>query len=228
MSLGDRYREIVERAGAAAERSGRSASEVSVVAVSKTFPVDVIARGRDEGIEIFGENRAQELKQKASILGEGMRWHFIGPLQSNKVRQVVGIADLIHSVDRFGLAEAIARRARSEGIAQEVLVEVNISGETSKHGIEPPAAVAFALEISKLEGINVRGLMTMTPLSDPEGARHHFRSLASLGAGLANELPGATHLSMGMSRDFEVAVEEGATIVRVGEAIFGPRANRPS
>ena len=229
MSAGERYRAVLDRVAAAAERAGRSPSEVEVVAVSKTFTVDVIARAMGEGVPIFGENRAQELKQKVAALGEGPRWHFIGPLQTNKVRQVVGAVELIHSVDRFGLAEGIARRARSMGSSQAVLIEVNISGERTKHGVEPASVVALALEVSRLEGLDVQGLMTIPPLSDSaEDTRYYFKELASLGERVSERLPSATHLSMGMSRDFEVAVEEGATIVRVGEAIFGPRAVTPA
>ncbi|HYP24608.1 MAG TPA: YggS family pyridoxal phosphate-dependent enzyme, partial [Actinomycetota bacterium] len=153
-----------------------------------------------------------------------VRWHFVGPLQSNKVRNVVGVAELVHSVDRYGLGEAIARRARSRGIVQDVLVEVNTGGEATKHGVEPAGAVRLAEEVAALDGIAVRGLMTIPPRTDdPDGARPYFRDLVALRDLLAESVPGATELSMGMSADFEQAIEEGATIVRVGEAIFGPR-----
>jgi pyridoxal phosphate enzyme (YggS family) len=208
----------------ACERAGRSSSEVTLVAVAKTFPADRVAAAIDAGATDIGENRAQELKEKAAVLGDRARWHFIGPLQTNKVRQVVGIASLIHSVDRFGLGEAIARRARSLDLVQDVLIEVNIAGEASKAGIEPPHAVAMATELDALEGLRVVGLMAIPPQAGiPEEARPYFKELAALRNTVRDHVGGATHLSMGMSGDFEVAVEEGATLVRVGRAIFGPR-----
>jgi hypothetical protein len=219
-----RYEAVQERVDAAALRAGRDPGEVTLVAVSKTWPADVVAAAADAGIPVFGENRAQELKEKHSVLGSRVRWHFVGPLQSNKVRAVVGVAELVHSVDRYGLAEAIARRARSLGVVQDVLVEVNVGGEATKHGVEPAAAVRLAEEVAALEGISVRGLMAIPPRAgDPEATRPYFRDLASLRDLAAASVPGAIELSMGMSADFEVAIEEGATIVRVGEAIFGPR-----
>jgi pyridoxal phosphate enzyme (YggS family) len=227
MNIGDNYRQIVARAAAAAERVGRDPGEVTVVAVAKTFPVDVVAAALDAGIEDIGENRAQELKEKAAVLGDRPRWHFIGHLQTNKVRNVVGVAQLIHSVDRFGLAEAIARRATSLGMEQDVLIEVNLGGEASKHGVEPGRAPSLAEEIDALDGIAVRGLMAIPPAADdPESTRVYFKELAALRDRIAGSVAGARHLSMGMTRDYEVAVEEGATLVRVGEAIFGPRPTR--
>ena len=224
MRVQDRYESVLERVAAAARRAGREPAEVTLVAVSKTWPADVLKDAAGAGVEIFGENRAQELKEKFAVLGDRVRWHFVGPLQSNKVRQVVGVAELVHSVDRYGLAEAIARRARSLGFVQDVLVEVNTGGEATKHGVEPAAAVRLAEEVAALDGIAVRGLMTIPPRG--EDPRPYFRDLESLRDLVAARVPGATELSMGMSGDFEQAIEEGATIVRVGEAIFGPRATR--
>jgi pyridoxal phosphate enzyme (YggS family) len=213
-----------ERIARAAERSGRPPEDVRLVAISKTFPVDVVKEAIDAGIEDIGENRAQELRDKVSILGERVRWHFVGHLQTNKVRNVVGGIVLLHSVDRQGLGEAVGRRARSLDIVQDVLLEVNIAGEPSKHGVEPEAALALASEVAALEGVRVCGLMTMPPITDdPEDARPYFRDLAGLRDELVRSLPEATELSMGMTRDFEVGIEEGATLVRIGEAIFGPR-----
>lgn len=227
MSLEANHRAVLERVASAAERVGREPDEVTVVAVAKTFPVHVVAAALDAGITEIGENRAQELKEKAAVLGDRPRWHFVGHLQTNKVRNVVGIASLIHSVDRFGLGEAIARRATSLGIEQDVLIEVNIGGETSKHGVEPARAPALAEELAALDGIAVRGVMAIPPASqEPEGSRVYFKELASLRDRIATSIRDATELSMGMTADFEVAVEEGATLVRVGEAIFGPRNAR--
>jgi pyridoxal phosphate enzyme (YggS family) len=220
-----RYERVLERVGEAAQRVGRDPSEVAVVAVTKTFSAHVVLAAIDQGIDVIGESRAQELKEKFAVVGDRARWHFVGPLQTNKVRQVVGVAELIHSVDRLGLAEAIARRALSLGLNQDVLVEVNIARESAKHGTDPATAVAFAQKVAHLEGLRVRGLMAMAPHSDdPEQSRPYFAELAELGEQVAATIGGAHHLSMGMSRDFEVGVEEGATLVRIGEAIFGPRS----
>jgi PLP dependent protein len=225
-SLPERLAEVRARIEAAAERSGRDPATVMLVAVAKTFPADVILVGLHAGLRDIGENRAQELKQKVAIIGDRTRWHFVGHLQTNKVRQVIGSVVLVHSVDRYGLAEAISRRARSLGIVQDVLLEVNVAGEATKHGVDPSGATELAREANALEGLRVRGLMTMPPpRSDAEDVRPHFRTLAELRAELVKEVPGANELSMGMSGDFEVAVEEGATIVRVGQAIFGARGH---
>jgi pyridoxal phosphate enzyme (YggS family) len=224
VTIGERFAEVKARIGRAAEHAGRDPADVTLIAVSKTFPSHVIAEAIEAGVTDLGENRAQELKEKAAVLGPRPRWHFIGHLQTNKVRQVVGAAVLIHSVDRLGLADAIARRAEVLGITRDVLIEVNISGERSKQGVEPPGAIPLALEVAQFDSLRVRGLMTVPPLPDePEDSRPFYSDMASLSRRLQNELPDATALSMGMTRDFEVAVEEGATFVRVGEAIFGPR-----
>lgn len=223
--MAERIQEIRTRIAAAARRAGRDGREVTLVAVSKTFPSHLIAEALDAGVTDLGENRAQELKEKAAVLGPRPRWHYVGYLQTNKVRQVVGTAVLIHAVDRLGLAESIARRAEAMGIEQDVLIEVNVSGEASKQGVEPPRAVSLALQIGELRGVRVRGMMTMPPFPEkPEDSRPYYEQLSGLGATLKGELSDADQLSMGMTRDFEVAVEEGATLVRVGEAIFGPRS----
>lgn len=224
MNLNERYARVLDRVAQAAQRSGRSPDDVTLVAVSKTWPADVLKDAAGAGVEVFGENRAQELREKFAVLGDRVRWHFVGPLQSNKVRHVVGVAELVHSVDRYGLAEAIARRARAAGIVQDVLIEVNTGGEATKHGVEPAGAARLAEETAALDGIAVKGLMTIPPrTADPEESRPYFRDLVALGDLVAASIPDATELSMGMSADFEAAIEEGATIVRVGEAIFGPR-----
>lgn len=224
MSVGERLVEVRAAVEAATTRSGRPAGAVTIVAVSKTWPADVVVRAIAAGATDVGENRAQELTEKVALLRERARWHFIGPLQTNKVRRVVGRCDLIHSVDRIALAEAIGRRAATLGLVQDVLVEVNVAGDPGKHGIEPERAVAMARAVDAFQGLTVRGLMTMPPYPDEaEQSRRYYKDLAALSAQLMAELPEASELSMGMTRDFEVAVEEGATIVRIGTAIFGPR-----
>lgn len=226
ISLRENLEVVRGRIDDACRRAGRDPSEVTLVAVSKTWPADVVADVIEAGAKDLGENRAQELAQKAPLFASrDLRWHFIGHLQSNKVRMVVGPAAVIHSVDRYGLAEAISRRAVALGIRQDVLIEVNVSGEVSKGGIEPGRCLSFAAEVATLEGLSVSGLMTMAPFADdPESSRSHFHDLRDLRDVLVREVPSAVDLSMGMTRDFEVAVEEGATMVRVGEAIFGPRS----
>jgi PLP dependent protein len=215
------------RIDAAAARSGRESGAVTLVAISKTFGVDVCRDAIAAGVTDLGENRAGELKEKVRALDDGARWHFVGHLQSNKVRDVVGAAAVIHAVDRLSLAEAVAKRARRLGITQEVLIEVNVAREPAKHGVDPDDAVRLAEGVAELEGLSLRGLMTMTPLPEtPEDSRPHFKVLAGLLPDVRSIVPEAAHLSMGMSRDFEVAIEEGATLVRIGEAIFGPRTHR--
>ena len=222
--IGDRLAAVKERVAAAALRSGRQPDDVRLVAVSKTQPPDAILEALKAGATELGENRAQELKQKFAVLGMPAIWHFVGHLQTNKARHVVGIAELIHSVDRYGVAEAIATQAHFLHRRQEVLIEVNVSGEGSKHGVEPARLVPLAREVASLSDVSVVGMMTMAPrASDPEESRPFFADLRELGEELRTVFPVAHHLSMGMTQDFEIAIEEGATIVRVGEAIFGPR-----
>ena len=222
--LGERLAEVRARIENAAERSGRSAADVLLVAVTKTFPASVVREAIAAGITDVGENRAQELVAKAQLIGDAVGWHFIGSLQKNKVRHVVGLARLIHSLDDLALAEAIGRRATAAGIEQEVLVEVNLSGESSKSGVALAEAVALAKQAEEVEGVAVRGLMAIPAFPEqPEDSRAAYRTMAEAGRELQATLPAASELSIGMTRDFEVAVEEGATIVRVGEALFGPR-----
>jgi PLP dependent protein len=215
------------RLDAAARRGGRDARDVCLVAVGKTWPPGALQEALDAGVRDLGENRAQELRDKVAALGGRARWHFIGHLQTNKVRHVVGIAHLVHAVDRIELAEALSRRALALGVEQGVLLEVNVAGEASKHGVAPADAVGVAAAVAALDGVSMRGLMTVPPLPDrPEDSRPVYAELARIGRELAARVPGATELSMGMTRDFEIAIEEGATMVRIGEAIFGPRARR--
>lgn len=228
MNLESRIDEIRARIGKAAARSGRRAEDVKLVAVTKQVEPDVIARAAGYGILAFGESYAQELRLKQEIIGravgENVEWHFIGRLQRNKVKYLVGTVALIHSLDTVSSAAEIDRKARASGIRMPVLVEVNTGGE-SKGGIEPDALDDFLHEVSVLPGVEVRGLMTMPPyFDDPRDARPYFAALRGLRDRLSAKYPGLKQLSMGMSGDFEVAIEEGATIVRIGSAIFGNRA----
>jgi hypothetical protein len=215
------------RIGAAARAAGRDEASVRLIAVSKTMPADDVRAARAAGQVDFGENYAQELRDKRVALVTGnVAWHFIGPLQSNKVKYVAGTTALVHTIDTRGLAEEIHRRM-TPGQVQPVLVQVNVAGETQKRGLAPAELPAFLDALATLPGLSCRGLMLIPPFDDdPETARPHFVTLRRLlETEAARDRPGVTltELSMGMSHDLEVAVAEGATWVRVGTAIFGPR-----
>jgi pyridoxal phosphate enzyme (YggS family) len=227
MTIAERWRAIQARVAAACERAGRPASDVTVIAVSKTHPADAIRAARAAGATEFGENYAQELAAQASELaGDGtppIRWHFIGRLQRNKARLVAGRVALVHAVDSVELAEELARRAA--GAVQPILLAVNLGGEATKGGITADAAPALARALAGVAGTSLDGLMTMPPPSDdPEASRPQFDALRALRDRLAGELGRPLPvLSMGMSHDFEVAIACGATHVRIGTAIFGSR-----
>jgi PLP dependent protein len=226
VTVAERIAEVRGRVGKAARRAGRDPGRVTIVAVAKGFGADLIAEALHAGISDVGENRAQELSRKVSVLGDVPRWHFVGALQTNKVRNVVGVVELVHSVDRLELANAIGRRAAALGKTQDVLIEVNLAGEPTKHGCLPDELEALAAGVASADGVELRGLMTMPPQPvEPEDSRPYFKELAALRDALVQRHPAATELSMGMTGDFEVAVEEGASLLRVGEAIFGPRDN---
>jgi pyridoxal phosphate enzyme (YggS family) len=209
-------------------RCGRRPEDVRVVAVSKTFPAEMIRAALAEGQMDFGENYVQELKVKREELGEQkIRWHFIGHLQSNKVKHIIEYAHLIHSVDGIALGREIDKQAERCGRRQDILVEVRTTGESTKFGVQPENAIALMQDLARLPHLRVCGLMTMGPFSgEPDDARPSFRRLRELSRDIdAAGVDGITMncLSMGMTNDFEVAIEEGATIVRIGTAIFGNR-----
>jgi len=224
--LAGRLADVDRRVTAAAERAGRARAEVTVVAVSKRFDADAVRSALQAGQTDFGESQAQELRRKAAQVGDGVRWHFVGRLQRNKVPELVGLVSLVHSVDRIELAEALAARARagraSTGApAQRVLVQVNAGEDPRKGGCSVGDAGALVSRVRELDGLACEGLMTVPPMgTDP---RPVFARLRALRDELRARFPEVAALSMGMTDDFEVAIEEGATIVRVGEAIFGPR-----
>jgi pyridoxal phosphate enzyme (YggS family) len=221
-SIRVRLADVALRMGAAADRAARSPHAVTWTSVSKHFPVDLVVAARRAGQADFGEIRAQELRRKSREVGPGVRWHFVGRLQRNKVRDVVGVASLIHSVDRLELAQAIAERASRRGRVQRVLVQVNVGEDPAKGGCSLGDAPSLITRVRALDGIACEGLMTVPPLG--EDPRPLFAQLRELRDDVRSRYPEVQHLSMGMTDDFEVAVEEGATIVRVGEAVFGPRA----
>ena len=215
---------------AAARQAGRAPDTITLVAVSKTQSMDAIVAAYGAGQRDFGENRLEELWTKvheAQRRGlHDIRWHMIGTIQSRKTGEAVGPFALIHSVDRTKIAARLSRDAVPAGQVMDILLEINVSGEASKHGYTPATILAEAAAVVALPGVRVRGLMTMAPfVDDPEAARPCFRDLRSLRDQLAAQHPAADwhHLSMGMSNDFAVAIAEGATLVRVGTAIFGER-----
>lgn len=223
----DNLKNVIERMENAAKRAGRNPEDITLIAVSKTKPVELIKQVYDAGIREFGENKVQEIDKKSEVLPKDINWHMIGHLQRNKVKTVIGEACLIHSVDSIRLAEQISKDATALGINVPVLLEVNIANEETKYGFKAEETEAALVEIAKLPNIMVRGLMTSAPITDnPEDNRIYFRSLKQLCVDLkAKNIDNTSmdFLSMGMTGDFEVAVEEGATHIRVGTAIFGER-----
>jgi pyridoxal phosphate enzyme (YggS family) len=228
-SIGDNVRDVYERLHRAALAAGRRVDSVQLVAATKSVSVEAVREGLAAGLTILGESRLQEALPKIEALrGEPVRWHFIGRLQRRKVRSVVGVFDLIHSVDTLELAQEIDRRAKDAGLQQAVLLEVNLGDEATKAGFRPDELILLLPELSRLSSMVVKGLMTIPPpASDAEQARPYFRRLRELAQRLGRDVPALTmdELSMGMSNDYIVAVEEGATFVRVGTAIFGARRN---
>lgn len=216
---------VMERIEKAARRVGRDPKEVKLVAVSKTVEVNRIKEAIAAGISILGENYVQEAKRKIEEIGRQVEWHFIGHLQTNKAKYAVRLFDMIHSVDSLSLAEELNRRAEKEGQVIKVMMEVNLSGERTKFGTEEEKAFELAKKICELRNLSLVGLMTMPPYFDsPEASRPYFIKLRELKERLEKEGIPLKELSMGMSSDFEIAIEEGATYVRVGTAIFGPRS----
>ena len=234
--LASRLRAVRERIAAAVQSCGRPPDSVGLVAVSKRMPPADVLAALSAGQRDFGENYAQELRDKrtavagASAAGAATRWHFIGPLQANKVKYIAGKVALVHTVDSVALLDEIDRRAAGAGAAtpQACLIQVNVAGEERKHGVAPRDLPALLDRFAALAHVHCEGLMLIPPLSDdPQGARPHFAALRALRddqRGHARPHVELRHLSMGMSHDFEVAITEGATLVRVGTAIFGDRS----
>jgi len=219
---------VRERIARAAQRAGRRAEEITLVAVSKTFPAEAIRAASDAGVVHFGENRVQEFeskKGKLDGLGNDVTWHLIGHLQSNKARRAAELFDRIDSIDSIALATKLDSAAADQARRVPILIEINLGGEKSKSGVSENDLESIARELTGLHNLELRGLMTIPPFSDdPERARSYFKRLRELHRRLSRELGCSLPvLSMGMSHDFEIAVEEGATEVRVGTAIFGER-----
>ena len=223
----ENLKKVEERIQAACLRSGRKREDVTLNADSKTKPVELLREAYDSGIRYFGENKVQELCAKYEEMPSDIHWQMIGHLQRNKVRQVVGKAELIHSVDSLRLAEAIDKEAGKQGITARILLEVNMAKEDTKFGLMPEEVLDFTKEIVRFQNIRVEGLMTIAPfVADPEENRIHFANLRKLSVDIRKEKVNNVNmsiLSMGMTNDYEIAIEEGATMVRVGTGIFGER-----
>jgi hypothetical protein len=225
MNLADNLEKVQQRIRAACERVDREPNSITLLAVTKTQPPEVVAAAAKLGLILFGENKVQEAKAKIPLCSGSLRWHFIGHLQSNKCRDAVGLFKMIQSVDSLSLAQEIDKRAEQAARTMPVLMEVNVAGEASKFGYRPEQLLAELKELNALPRIEIHGLMTVPPWSaEAEKARPYFRQLRELKA-RAEAVLGAPlpHLSMGMSGDFEIAIEEGATMVRIGTDLFGPR-----
>lgn len=218
---------VSSRIAAAAEKSGRTADDVELIAVTKTHPAEVVREAIAAGQTLFGENKVQEARVKIAELPSSARWHLIGHLQKNKVRHALPLFEMIHSLDSLELATAVGRIAEEEGHRPRVLLEVNVSGEGSKFGFKPDRLRTDFEQLLALPRLSIEGVMTIPPFNqEPEASRPFFAALRELRDELQST-SGASlpHLSMGMTNDFEVAIEEGATFVRVGTAIFGERTS---
>ena len=226
MTIAERLARVRAGMAEACSRCGRDPGSVRLVAVSKGQPAAAVAEAFQAGQRVFGESYVQEaLAKREALAGLAAQWHYIGGLQANKARHVAGRFALVHSVDSLNLARLLHNKAQALGLIQPVLVQVNVAGEPQKRGVSETGLAALAEEIAGLSGLALQGLMVMPPYDeDPERSRPHFARLRELADGLRVRLgPGLAELSMGMSHDYGVAIEEGATLVRVGTAVFGPR-----
>ena len=225
--LKDNFETVEKNIADACARAGRDRSEVTLIAVSKTKPVDMLREVYDAGARDFGENKVQEICEKYDKLPSDIKWHMIGHLQRNKVKQVIDKAALIHSVDSYRLAQEISVQAQKKGLTIPILIEVNIAGEESKFGISAEDTIQLVEEIAELPNLKIQGLMTIAPfVEDAEENRLYFRQIKQLSVDIKNkniDNVSMDILSMGMTGDYEVAIEEGATMVRVGTGIFGAR-----
>ncbi len=225
--VSDNLKAVEEKIQKACDRAGRDRSEVTLIAVSKTKPVDMLMEAYNDGIRTFGENKVQELTGKIEQMPDDIQWHMIGHLQRNKVKYIAGKVALIHSVDSYRLAEEINIQAKKHGCIIPILIEVNVANEESKFGVKLDEAEDLVRECAALDGITVKGLMTIAPfVEDPEDNRPVFKALKDKSVDIAAKKIDNVYmdiLSMGMTNDYEIAIEEGATMVRVGTGIFGAR-----
>lgn len=227
-SIAENLERVREQIAQAAARAGRVAEEIELVAITKTHPAEKVHEAIEAGQTLFGESRVQEARAKIPELPSNLRWHFVGHLQKNKIRHALPLFEMIHSVDSLGLAQEINRIAEEQGMHPRVLLEVNVAGEGSKFGFSPDKLRDQMEELLALPRLSILGLMTIPPLAkEAEASRKYFVQLRELRDRLQTEFHmDLAQLSMGMTEDFAVAVEEGATLVRVGTAIFGERKKR--
>lgn len=225
MSIAENLENVRSQVAEAAQASGRSADAVTLVAVSKTWPVEIIEEAAAVGQKVFGENKVQEILAKVPAMADDLQWHLIGHLQKNKIRKVLPLCASIHSIDSLELAQQVDRIAGELEMKASVLVQVNVSGDDAKFGFSPESAHASFDELLELRNLDIGGLMTVPAFDpDPEKVRPDFARLRELRDGLAEKFSvPLTDLSMGMSHDFATAIEEGATLVRVGSSVFGKR-----
>jgi PLP dependent protein len=225
----ERVKRVRMRVECAARSVGRDPVEISVIAVTKTVAPERVREAAACGCRTFGESRVQEAIAKMEAVSgtPGLEWHFLGPLQTNKIKAIIGRFALLHAIDRLDVAERLQRALQERNMLQPVLLEVNVSGEPSKHGFSPDTLMDAALKVANLKNLQIKGLMTIAPAAaSPEDSRRHFRHVKRLASELETQrIPGVgtKELSMGMSGDFECAIQEGATMVRIGSALFGPR-----
>lgn len=224
MSVADNVKEVAERMSWAAARAGRRLEDVQLVAVTKTVDIGRVREAAEAGVRIFGENYVQEAREKIEAIGHGIEWHMTGHLQRNKAKEAVAMFDMIQTIDSIELAMELDKRARAAGKTIRGLVEVNLGGEGSKAGINKGDLIPLLTATKELSNLSIQGLMTIPPYYDnTEQVRPFFRTLRELKDEVTEKGFPLAELSMGMSHDFEVAIEEGATMVRVGTAIFGER-----
>lgn len=225
--LKENLTKVEENIQKACNKAGRKRSEVTLIAVSKTKPVEMLQEIYDEGIREFGENKVQEMCEKMELMPQDIKWNMIGHLQTNKVKYIIGKTSLIHSVDSLKLAEEIQKQAVKHDVTADILVEVNIANEESKFGISKDETIQMVRDIAKLDHLKIKGLMTIAPfVENPEDNRLYFREIKQLSVDINNQNIDNVSmdvLSMGMTGDYMVAIEEGATMVRVGTGIFGER-----
>ncbi len=226
-SIEQNIRMIEERVDASARKTGRSRSDITIIAVSKTVDAAAVSEAHKAGIRDFGENRVQEYLKKREVLGEGLTWHIIGPLQTNKVKYILdGGVHLLHSLDRVTLAQEIQRQCHIKGTQLNALVQLNIAKEPTKSGIYEEELEGFLEQLSDMRSIHIKGLMAIPPaVSDAGDNRRYFERMRMLYDRFGKVYSGFEYLSMGMSDDFEAAIEEGSNVVRIGTAVFGARSN---
>ena len=225
MTVAERFHAIRERIDRSATAASRDPSGITLVAVSKTFPAETVAEALAAGVTDLGENRVQEAKEKRQSVAVPARWHLIGHLQSNKAKEAARLFEMIESVDSVDLALRLGREAEKLGKQLEILLQLNVGSEEQKSGVAVDDARAIAKELISIPALKLRGLMTIPPIGSPDDTRAHFRRMRILFEELREDLASESfnQLSMGMSEDFEIAIQEGATIVRIGRAIFGGR-----